>query len=314
METEKRWPLLLSVALVLVLACGTAVYAAAPARPGKPDKRKPVHATDVELVKKISVRGRPPHAGGGKPSKAGAATGILGEPVSGERYAVVVGISDYPGYANDLQYCDDDALDMDEALRDVYGFDSDKVTLLVDEAATRQAILTAIDEIPLDAGEIVFFFSGHGASGRADDRDREKVDEGIVVWNSGQIDYIWDGELADAFAPFTTSRLVFVFDTCLAGGMADDLSGPNCVIAMAASETGYAYESDAWGGGHGEFTYYFVSEGMIGGEANVHDYDGDGNIGVPAQVTAEEAFDYAKSSCESDRPTIADEFSDDLLP
>ena len=58
-------------------------------------------AFDVELVKKTTLRGN--SAGKGKPIQQ-AATGILGEPVSGNKYAIVIGIADYPGTGNDLKY------------------------------------------------------------------------------------------------------------------------------------------------------------------------------------------------------------------
>jgi hypothetical protein len=280
----------------------------------KPDKLKPVSATDVELVKKVSLKdtGWGKGGKGGRPAKkAGVATGILGEAVGGERYAVVVGISDYPGTANDLNYGDDDAIDMADALENVYGFTN--VTLLTDLAATRKAILEAIDAIPADAGEIVFFFSGHGMKGIADDGDAERVDEAIVVDSNDltALVPIWDGELKGAFAGFT-GRIVFVFDSCLAGGMKSDLAGPDRVIAMACTESGLSYEGGKWP--HGEFTYYFVDDGIMGGLANIHDYDGNHFVGEPNQVTAEEAYDYAKANCTADNPTVLDSFEDDLLP
>jgi len=287
-----------------------------PAGGGKPDKLRPVPATDIELVKKISLRGPkgpPSWAGGGgagKGKKEQAATGILGDPVQGRRYAIVVGISNYPGEENDLEYCDDDAVEMRDALTNVYGFKN--VTLLTDLEATRDAILSAIDDIPTDAGEIVFFFSGHGMRGIAEDNDNERVDEAIVAHNGTNLVPIWDGELRDAFSGFETSRIIFVFDTCLAGGMKSDLEGPGRIIAMASTENGYSYETDALE--NGEFTYYFVQEGIGGGKANIHDYNDDTVIEQPAQVTVEEAFDYARANCSLDKPMIGDGFDDDLLP
>lgn len=300
--------------IVLLVASSGGLFAAKSDNPGrgkKPDKQKPVHATDIELVKKITLKGRPSWAGGGKGGKKKeAATGQLGQPVSGERYAVVVGISDYPGEGSDLNYSDDDAFEMCDALVDVYGFAN--VTLLTDMGATRSAILTAIDDIPADADEIVFFFSGHGMRGVADDGDKEKTDEAIVAHDEVKLVPIWDGELREQFAGFTASRIVFIFDTCLSGGMKSDLGGSDRVIAMATTENGLAYESGAWE--NGEFSYYFVDDGMLEGEANTHDYDGDSKLKEPEQVTTEEAYDYAKANCNYDRPTIDDSFEDDLLP
>ena len=287
--------------------------AAGPDNPGKPDKQKPVPATNVELVKKATVKmPGPPFVPPGqdkKKEKEGAATGILGDPVSGSRYAIVVGISDYPGTANDLEYCDDDAIEMVRALTEVYSFTN--VILLTDGDATRSAILGAIESIPTNAGEVMFFFSGHGMKGIADDGDKERIDEAVVAHNGTDIVPIWDGELKVAFSEFATSRIIFVFDTCLAGGMKKDLEAPRRVIAMATTERGYAYESNAWE--NGEFSYYFVDGGMLQGKANTHDYNGDDVLEEPGQVTAEEAFDYAKVNCDYDKPTIGDYFENDLL-
>ena len=61
----------------------------------RPDMNKPLPAADVELVKKVTIHGKP--VGGGKPTKQ-AATGVLGDLCSGNKYAIVVGVSDYPGY------------------------------------------------------------------------------------------------------------------------------------------------------------------------------------------------------------------------
>jgi hypothetical protein len=303
---------LLGLFIVSVVLVG--LVAAKSDNPGqgrKPDKLRPVPAADVKLVKKITMKGRPPWAGGGKgKKKEGAATGILGDPVSSSRHAVVVGISNYPGDENDLNYSDDDAMEMATALTDAYSFTD--ITLLVDGDATRSAILAAIEDVPTDAGEVVFFFSGHGANGIAEDGDKERLDEAIVAHDGVKLVPIWDGELKAAFSGFDTSRIIFIFDTCLAGGMERDLGESGRLIAMATSERGYAYESDALE--NGEFSYYFVDCGTLQGYANVHDYDGDEILEEPEQVTVEEAFDHARANCAYDKPIISDEFENDLLP
>lgn len=320
MKTKTLMTILVGLlALALVSVGLLAANADNPGRGRKPDKLKPVHATDIELVKKITIKGKPPWAGGGGGKKKEvAATGDLGAtvPGSGTRYAVVVGISDYPGGENDLSCCYADAIDTASVLTGVYGFSVDTLT---NSAATRKSILDAIEGIPIGADEIVFFFSGHGVKGLAQDWDKERVDEGICVWDNNEesgepiekMTYIWDGELAEAFSEFETTRIIFIFDTCLAGGMASDLGEPGRVLAMACGENGYSYEDPELE--NGEFTYYFLQEDTGWGTANVHDYYGSGT-GIPEQVTVEEAYDYAKANCKLDRPCISDEFSDDLLP
>jgi hypothetical protein len=283
-----------------------------PAALAKPDKDKPLPATDVELAKKISVHGKLGGGGGGRPVRQ-AATGVLGEQLGAgaKKYAIVVGISDYPGTINDLQYCDDDALDMSSALATIYQYNPSNIHLLLNMDGSFAGILKAINDVKSkakDGDEVVFFFSGHGASGKANDGDREKVDEAIVSHDgnpSGSFVYIWDGQLRDWFAGFDTSRIIFIFDSCLAGGMTD-LQAPGRIINMACSENGLSYEDDSWG--NGQFTYYFVDQGMLGGKADTYN-----NISGVADATVEEAFDYAKANCRKQSPTISDSFSGDLL-
>jgi hypothetical protein len=270
------------------------------------DKDKPLQATDVELVKKITVRGKPQ---GGKPSKD-SATGILGIPCSGNKYAIVIGISDYPGNANDLQYADDDAESMSYALTNLYGYLPQNIHLLEDMNATYDNILAAVNDVKNQAGpndEIFFFFSGHGAKGVADDGDSEKIDESIVSHNGFNLVFIWDGQLKTWFKDFP-SRIIFVFDSCVAGGMTD-LKDTGRVINMATTESGTGYEFDSLE--HGQFSYYFVNEGMIKGKADKYDHNGDY---VQDDVTIEEAFDYARANCIIQKPTISDSFENDLLP
>ena len=282
------------------------------AKSEKANPHEPVPATDVVLVPKISFRGGPPPAVARGHKPAGAATGFLAEPCNGTKYAIVVGISDYPGVWNDLDYADLDALDMATALEVIYGFPVDKILLLANRQATAANIMAAIEVVRAEAGpddEVVFFFSGHGMSGVADDGDRERTDEAIVTFHPLRLEPLWDGELREAFRDFLTSRIVFIFDVCMAGGM-DDLQEPGRVILMAATERGYAYEGDEWG--HGEFTYYLL-EGIVSGATNVQDY-GFNALSEPALVTAEQAFDYAQAHCVWDHPVVDDSFPDDLLP
>lgn len=254
----------------------------------------------MELVKKISVKGKPQ---GGKPSKR-AATGTLGTSCSRTKYAIVIGISDYPGSANDLQYADDDAITMRAVLHDLYGYNN--ITLLTNMDATRDAIYSAVNDVKSKAksdDEVFFFFSGHGAKGNAQDGDSEKIDESIISHDGSKLVPIWDGELKQWFEEFKTSRIIFVFDSCLSGGMTD-LQAPGRIINMATTESGTGYEFDSLQ--HGQFTYYFAIEGMNEGRADTYYHDG--------IVTVEEAFDYTLANCVFQKPTISDSFDYDLLP
>jgi hypothetical protein len=303
--------------IVAILVAVLVLVLITPAVLAKPDMDKPLPATSVELVKKVTIHGKPGGGGGGKPA-GGAATGMLGEQLGtgANKYAIIVGISDYPGTANDLQYCDDDAQDIYNALTTLYGYEEGNIHLLLNMSANFTAIRDAINDIKSKAvtgDEVVFFFSGHGTNGRADDGDMEKIDEAIVSHDgSGSLVAIWDGQLKNWFTGFKTSRIIFIFDSCLAGGMTD-LKAPGRVINMACSETGVSYESGSWGGGHGQFTYYFVDQGMRSGLAGKYDYNKDGFYYQPWNVSVEEAFDYAKTNCRWQTPAVSDSFTNDLL-
>jgi hypothetical protein len=296
--------------LVASLIAALMLILVTPAAIAKPDKDKPLPATNVELVKKVSLKGKP--VGGGKPAKQ-AATGLLGEQLGtgANKYAIVIGISDYPGSDSDLEYADDDAQDMYNALTNVYGYESGNVYLLQNMEASFTAIRDAFTDIrgrEVAGDEVIFFFSGHGARGQADDGDREKIDEAIVTHDgspTGNFIYIWDGQLKEWFSDFDTKRIIFIFDSCLSGGMTD-LETLGRVINMATTEGGTAYEG-LWGN-NGQFTYYFVEQGMIASKADTYD-----NLPSVADVTIEEAFDYAKANCQMQKPTISDSFDNDLL-
>ena len=277
----------------------------------------PLPASNVRLGIKVSGNapkgaGVPKGASAGKRTGAVTATGVLGKSASGEKYAIVIGISDYPGTSMDLQYSDDDAADVVTALTTLYGYKTANIYVLENLDATRSGVMNAIAAVGAKAAsgdEVLFFYSGHGGIGMAADGDTEVADVSIVVSSDDMttLAYIWDGELTLAFADYRTDRIVFAFDSCFAGGMTN-LKAKGRIVAMATTETAYAYEWDALQ--NGEFAYYFVDRGML---ANLADkYDNDRNPSTH-DVTVEEAYDFAKANCIRDAPTISDSFTNDLL-
>ncbi len=309
-----------SIILAISLLLPVTIASASPGNSNRPDKDKPVPAQNIRIVKKVTEKSGSPIELPGRyiPGRTrGAATGILGAAVEGEKYAVVIGISDYPGVSNDLYFCDDDALEVENILENVYGFPSGNVELLLDSDATRSNILTAIEAIPASAGEVVFSFSGHGGNGVALDGDSELVDEFILAHDGiAELVPIWDGELKAAFSGLTMP-VIFLFDSCMSGGMTD-LEGSGRVVCMAASERGLSYEYVTLQ--NGQFTYYLAERGISKGYADSYDHDNDGVLakrwspGEPDDVVIEEAFDYANKRCRRQSPVISDSFPDDLLP
>jgi hypothetical protein len=188
------------------------------------------------------------------------------------KWAVVIGISDYRGTQSDLQYCDDDARDMYNYLL-VKGYPAGNIKLLLDSNASASAIMSAIDWLnswESRNSEVVFFYSGHGSTykdGRYNDGDTEPDgrDEAIV---SADLYLILDGQLRQKFSTFESQKISFIFDSCYSGGM-DDLVGAwtgatitGRVVVIACGEKQYSYEESALQ--NGVFTYYYVGTSTSG--------------------------------------------------
>ncbi len=146
------------------------------------------------------------------------------------KFALLVGIDRYPNFKNQLRSCANDARLMEEVLRGRYGFPEDGVTLLLDEAATRKAILDGLTALRMRARSgdaVVFFYSGHGS--QVPDREGDEpngLDESIVPHDGGRDPhpfrditddeiYAWVLEMSEV-----TPNVAIIVDTCYSGTLA----------------------------------------------------------------------------------------------
>ncbi|MDI6777722.1 MAG: caspase family protein [Patescibacteria group bacterium] len=203
---------------------------------GKKDSKfnKPSQAKNVQVFKKKAltenekksvdelekaIKGKPAKPTPTPDPTAGGATGTVGDPIpaGGEKYAILIGLANYPGTVNDLcvaaaktgydypeerftenelpYYCkDEDALNMKKALVDKYGYKNDRQHIFIfsDANAKYDSIKAKVDELIqtrlTENDELVFFFSGHGTTGiYTDDAGNtindESLDEGIVIYD-----------------------------------------------------------------------------------------------------------------------------------
>ncbi len=161
-------------------------------------------------------------------------------PVTGNgKYALVIGISDYDGTANDLTYCDDDAMDWKSYLQS----EGYTVTVLTDQNATAANIEAKINDLAsncVEGAEIAFCYSGHGSRGN------------II---SSDLYYISASWFQTKFANSLSSKMMFCFDACQIGEMATALNATGRVVAVASSTNTYSYDGDA-SMQNGVFTYY----------------------------------------------------------
>ncbi|HEV8484240.1 MAG TPA: caspase family protein [Blastocatellia bacterium] len=109
---------------------------------------------------------------GASPSPSKSATGAQRKaPPADQQWALLVGVSDYPGQIQKLQFPRNDAIAIKDLLISAAGFREDHIRLLTDSGAgelkaTKQNILTAIDQYlgpRVQAGhQVIVFLGGHG--------------------------------------------------------------------------------------------------------------------------------------------------------
>jgi hypothetical protein len=128
--------------------------------------------------------------------------------------AVCIGINNYPGTANDLQGCINDANDW-AALLLGFGF---SVNTILDAQATRQNVKAALGDLvgATGAGDVVVFtYSGHGTQVFDISGDEgDTYDEAIYVYDGT----VLDDELRDIIKNINPqATLVVISDSCFSG-------------------------------------------------------------------------------------------------
>lgn len=154
------------------------------------------------------------------------------------RRAVCIGINDYPGAGNDLSGCVNDAHDWAAVLTDVYGFKGSDVDLLIDAAATREAILGALRSLventgPDDVG--VFTYSGHGTW--VPDRDGDEFDnrDEALCAHDGNV---LDDELREILSKVDPKgQLALISDSCHSGSVTRLMLARNAADEAADTDT-----------------------------------------------------------------------------
>lgn len=163
-------------------------------------------------------------------------------PNPAHKYAYIIGISDYEGTANDLQFCDDDALGMKSWLQGE-GF---TCRMDLDMAATADAIIAGLEWLVSSAApgdEIAFCYSGHGM----------RSPEGSAII-SADLYYITHGYVMSYFNAANCTKKLATLDACVIGDFhADVMAG---TFMATASNRKMSY--DAPDLEHGAWTYYWL--------------------------------------------------------
>ncbi|MEA2723553.1 MAG: hypothetical protein QOH59_1324, partial [Gemmatimonadales bacterium] len=148
--------------------------------------------------------------------------------------ALLIGIDKYPKIAQ-LEGCVNDVQLMRSTLLETFGFPPDKVTLLANERATREGILTALDSLVDATGDgdvVVIHYAGHGS--QMTDREGDEpdgLDETIMSFDTegrwGINRDITDDEIHLRLVRMgaKTSYITLIFDACHSGTITRDAFG-----------------------------------------------------------------------------------------
>ena len=144
--------------------------------------------------------------------------------VGSSYYAIIVGIADYPGIISDLQYSDDDARDMMDALMNHSNWKLPNIQLLLNSNATKSNIKNAISLLNGRVNEndvCLFFFSGHGTNGLdiSPFDETDGLDEYLCAYDGN----IRDDELSSWLGELPTTKVIVILDACFSGGQ---IKGP----------------------------------------------------------------------------------------
>jgi hypothetical protein len=158
-------------------------------------------------------------------------------PASGDpqKWALLIGIDSYL-HVRPLNGCGNDVKAMHQILTDAFKFPQENVTVLTDEAATREGILAALKDLSGRVGEhdiVVVHYSGHGS--QMPDREGDEpdgMDETILPCDTGReapfdnLDitddeiYLWLKALTEK-----TTAITLIFDCCHSGTIVRDPFG-----------------------------------------------------------------------------------------
>ncbi len=149
------------------------------------------------------------------------------------RRALIVGVDQYANYPG-LKGCVNDALLVRSVLKSDLGFPNRDIRVLVDERATKDAILYRLESMIRTANEgdiLFFYFAGHGSQIRDRDGDElvDYLDEIIcpfdMDWDTRT--FIVDDELFELFSLIPGGVLFeAILDTCFWGAGVSDSLGP----------------------------------------------------------------------------------------
>ncbi len=168
-------------------------------------------------------------------------------------YAIIVGIEDYPGTINDLNYCKEDALSIRNFLNIKYNVKSSNIITLFDSSATLNSISNAFNTVSAKIyPEDIFFFyySGHGGSSSS----QYLCPYDSLPSNPSKL--LYDTNLDSLLDTLSSSQNFVIIDACNSGGMIAESSASGRFFITACDVLEYSIETHYLH--HGVFTHFFL--------------------------------------------------------
>lgn len=190
----------------------------------------------------------------GKPDDGGDDPPPDPDPSTGDgvvrKWALCIGISDYETDANDLTYCDEDAVDWKNYLQG----EGYSVDLLLCRQATADNIIAALADLVANEDgddQVVITYSGHGYYSR---NYRESgwisTDEWLILSST-----------VASYTDAMESTAIFMFHDCCNAGTFSDCNRNGMVNVVGSTKSSYTYDgtSDM---ANGILTYYAIHEAI----------------------------------------------------
>src|SRR5690242_4266862 len=163
-----------------------------------------------------------PYCGAAAEAETHAAAADMTPAVAGVKRALLVGINNYKAVPHLMGSLNDVAA-MKQILITRWGFAPEHIVTLTEQAATRSAILRALQQLVSEAGPndtVVFHYSGHGSQVKDLNGDEEDgLDETLVPYDgrTAGVPDIVDDELDAVFAKLRAATALIVLDSCHSG-------------------------------------------------------------------------------------------------
>ena len=152
---------------------------------------------------------------------------------SAENWALVIGISTYADPAIvPLSFAATDARQVGRTFVEHGCVPEGNLTVLLNEAATKEAVLAALDQIGQTVGSsdtVFLYIAGHGATTPdldGDEADGDRQDEALLVYDSFASDpetFLLDDALGDWMSTVRAGSVAVFFDACHSGGQSRSL-------------------------------------------------------------------------------------------